>query len=367
MDKEIITKKQFIAIMIAFLIGSSMVLGVAGEAQRDAWISVLIAMVMSVPVFFVYSRIVSLFPGKGLYEILTTVFGKTLGKIISIPLIWYTFHLGALVIRNFTEFISIVTLSETPQYVIAMLMIILSIWIVKAGIEVIGRWSAIVVPILLWAIVLVTLLFIPELEFGNIKPILYDGLKPVLSAAFAVFAFPFAEVVILIAVFDNLKKGDSPYKVFYWGLLIGGINLAMITLRSLLALGLPTISITYFPAYASVRLINIADFIERIEVTVAISFMLGGFVKVSMCLLVASRGISKVLNLKSYRPIVAPVGLLMMILSLIIYSSAMEMFEWVEKYYKYYAILFQIIFPIMIWIGAEIKARKRRNGKMARG
>lgn len=367
MNKEIITKRQLIAIMITFLMGSSLVMGVGGEAKRDAWLSVLIAMLLSIPVLSIYARIVSLFPDKGLYEILTAIFGKTIGKIIALPFIWYAFHLGALVIRNFTEFINVVTLPETPQYVIAFLMMLLSIWIVKAGIEVIGRWCGVVLPIILSAIFIVTLLMIPDLEFENIKPVLYEGFKPVFNAAFSVLSFPFAELVILIAIFINLKKGNSPYKIFYWSLLIGGSVLAMITLRSLLVLGLPNISIMYFASYASVRLINIGNFLQRIEVTVAITFMLAGFVKVNICLLVASRGIARVLNFENYRQIVAPIGLLMMILSLIIYSSAMEMFEWAELYYKYYAIFFQILIPIVIWIGAEIKARKRRNGKLARG
>lgn len=90
-----------------------------------------------------------------------------------------------------------------------------------------------------------------------------------------------------------------------------------------------------------------------------IVFMLGGFLKCSLCLFAAGRGMEKVLALESYRQIAAPLGLLMMILSVIIYSSNMEMFEWAEKYYKYYALPFQIIFPVFIWIGAEIKARKR--------
>lgn len=62
MEREIITKKQCIAIMVAFLLGSSLVLGAGGDAKRDAWIAVLAAMVISLPVFFVYARLVSLFP-----------------------------------------------------------------------------------------------------------------------------------------------------------------------------------------------------------------------------------------------------------------------------------------------------------------
>lgn len=364
MGSEIITKKQCIAIMVAFLLGSALVLGVGGEAKKDAWIAILIAMLMSLPVLSIYARFLSLFPCNGLYEILLIVFGKIIGKIMALPFIWFAFHLGALVIRNFTEFIKIVTLTKTPQYVIAIFMIILCIWAVKAGIEVIGRWSAMVLPIMLITIFVVTLLFIPTLELRNIKPILYDGFKPVLNAGFSVFSFPFAEMVLFTVIFGNLKNNNSPYKIYYWSLFIGGAIIILVTVRSLLALGAGNTSIMYFASYASVQLLNIGNFLERFEVSVAIVFMLGGFVKVCICLLAAGRGIAKVLNFSNYRQIVAPVGLLMMILSLIVYSNTKEMFEWAVKIFPFYAIPFEIIFPLIIWIAAEIKARSIK-GKAA--
>jgi spore germination protein KB len=265
MNSEIITKRQCIAIMIAFLLGSSLALGVGSEAKRDAWIAVLAAIVIALPVLSIYARLVSLFPGKGLYEILPAVFGSTIGKIIMLPYIWYAFHMGALVIRNFTEFIMIVTLPETPQYVIAIFMTVLGIWGARAGIEVIGRWAAIVLPVIIMAIMLVSFLLIPNLELKNIKPVLSDGIKPVLAATFSVFSFPFAEMVLFTVIFGNLKNKSSPYKIYYWSLFIGGIIISWVTIRSVLTLGLPNTSIMYFSSYASTRLINIGNFLKRLK------------------------------------------------------------------------------------------------------
>jgi spore germination protein KB len=359
MDVEIISNKQFIAIMVVFLLGGSIVMGVGDDAGRDAWVAVLAAMLIAVPFLFVYARIAWVYPGKGLYEILFDVFGGIAGRIIAIAYLLYAFHLGAIVIRNFTEFIQVASFTETPQYVTAFFIAILSIWIVKAGIEVIGRWVSIVLPIMLTSILIVTILVIPKMEFYSIMPVLYNGFTPVLKSSFAVFSFPFAESVILLALFENIKKEYSPYRMFYAGLFIGGSIVLLVTLRSLFSLGETNVSVLYFPPYSSVRLIKIGEFLERIEVVVVVVFMLGGFLKCSLCLFAAGKGMEKVLGLESYRQIAAPLGLLTMILSVIIYSSNMEMFEWADKYYKYYAMPFQIIFPVLIWIGAEIKARKR--------
>lgn len=357
MDKEIITQNQGIVLMVTFILGSTLVLGAGGEAKQDVWIALIIAMLMVIPFLFIYARLLSIFPGKGLYEILNHVFGKVFGKIVALPFIWYALHLGSLVIRNFTEYINIVSIPETPQYIIAIFLILLCIWAAKAGVEVIGRWTTIMLPLVIIAILIVTFLLAPLFEFKYLKPILYNGLKPVFDSAFSVVAFPFAETVIFTTVLNSLRSNSSPYKVYYWSLFIGGLTILLIAVRSLMTLGAENVSIMYFASYESVRLINIGDFLQRIEVSVTVVFLLGGFVKASICLYAASIGIAKALNIGNYRQIVAPVGLLMMVLSIIIYRNAMEMFEWAEKVYKFYAIPFEIILPLIILIAAEIKVR----------
>ena len=361
MNKEIISSKQYTAILSTFLLGSAIVLGIGSSAGRDVWIAVLIAILISVPFYFIYARILTLFPGMGLFDIIPLIFGKIVSKIFAIMIVWFAFQMGAKVVRNFTEFIRTVALLKTPQYIIAFPLILLSIWVVKAGVEVLGRWTAIVFPIMIFSIIAITFFLIPILEFKNIKPVLYEGMKPVMSAAYSVFAFPFGEALVMTAFTFRMQQKKSIYKAFFFSLLIAGATILVVTVRSLLSLGEANVAIHYFSSYASVRLVSIGEFFQRIEVTVAILFLLGGFVKTGVCLYATSRGLASVLNISNYRLIVAPVGLLMMLLSTIIFNNTMEMFFFAENIYKFYAVPFEIIIPFIIYIGAEIKARSMKK------
>ncbi len=349
--------------MITFTLGSTLVLGAGGAAKNDIWLAILISILMVIPMILIYARILTIYPGKSLYEILEAVFGKVFGKILALPFIWFAFHMGSLVIRNFTEFIVIVSLPGTPQTIIAIFMTVLCIWAVRAGIEVMGRWTAIMLPILMLVILAVTFLFAPILDFRNLKPVLYEGFKPVMDSAFSVFAFPFAETVLFLTILHKLRAKSSPYKVYFWNLLIGGSIILIVSVRTLLSLGVANISILFFPSYASVRLINIGDFLERIEVSVAMIFLFAGFIKISVCLYAASTGIASLLSYQNYRRIVVPIGLSMMILSAIIYTNTLEMFEWSNIIYKYYALPFEVFLPLIILISAEIKSRSAGNKK----
>jgi spore germination protein KB len=117
----------------------------------------------------------------------------------------------------------------------------------------------------------------------------------------------------------------------------------------------------YFPAYEAVSRINIGDFLQRMEVTVSFVFFISVFVKSSVCLLVTSKGIAKMFNLKDYRSIVIQTGFLMIYFSYTFYDNIMEMKYWADKVYPYYVFPVQVILPIIIWITAEIKSRKKKQ------
>ena len=365
MSKESITQKQSIVMMITYMLGSSMVLGAGSEAKQDVWLALLIAMLMSVPVMYIYIRFHVIYPDKSLYEILNTVFGRVLGKIVAIPFIWFAFHLGALVLRNFLEYIKIVSMTQTPMFAFAIVMIISSIYGVRAGVEVIGRWTTIILPFLMLSVLIVTVFLSPLFDFGNLKPVLYNGFKPILYNAISALAFPFAETVIFTAVLDKIRDKRSLYKIYYVSLIFSGIVLIIISLRSILTLGAENVGNMYFASYAAVGLIDIGDFLERIEVSVTVVFLFGGYVKNSICLYAASTGIANVLNIDNYRQIVTPVGMLMLVFSFIIYNNTMEMFEWANKIYKYYAIPFEVVLPLIVLIVAEIKIRLTKKKKRA--
>lgn len=360
MRKEYITQKEAISIMMIFLFGSSFILGIGAQSKNDAWISGIVGLIMAIPFIFIYARVSSLFPEKDLFEMLDMIFGKIIGRIFSILYIWYSFHLGALVVRNFGEFIITVAMPETPLFVSMLCLTIVNITVVRSGIEVMGRTSAYLLPVLLFIIIAVQIMGFPLFNFSNIKPLFGNGWSLILLGSTTAFAFPFAESVIFISILSSLKPKSSHYKVFFIGTLVSGILIILITLRNILTLGGLQANI-YFPAHVAVSRINIGEFLQRIEITVALVFVVGAFIKTSVCLLVACKGIAYLFHLNDYRSTVIQVALLMLYLSVILYGSIMEMGNWAFQTYFYYAFPFQVIFPIIILITAEIKVRKNKS------
>lgn len=356
MEEKAITYKQGISLIILFISGSAVIFTPGIAAKQDVWLSTVLAMLFVLPILLIYERLLYLFPDKDLFDILQITFGKGIGNIISILYVWFSFHLGYLVLRNFSDFISIIGLTETPETVSLLCIVALCIGAVKYGIEVMGRWGEIAVIFLVISTLILIMLVINNMDINNLKPILYNGMKPVLKGTFSIFSFPFAEVVIFTMVFTSFKEKGAP-KIYRKGLFLGGILILITSVTDILVLGASMAEVYYFPAHAVARRINIGDFVQRIEIFVSLVFLIGGIIKISMCLLAASKGVAKLLNFKDYRFIVTPIGIMMVNLAILSYESVMEMSKWAVEVWPYYAFLFQVILPIIIFVGVEVKRK----------
>lgn len=360
MEEKAITYRQGVILIILFELSSAIIFITGIKAKQDVWLAIVLAMLFALLIVLMYERFLYLFPGKDLFDILQIIFGKGLGKIISILYVWFSFHLGSLVLRNFGDFISVVSLNATPEAVILLCIIAICIVAVKYGIEVIGRWGELAVIFLVIPLIIIIILLINSMDINNLKPILYNGIKPVLKGTFAVFAFPFGELVIFSMVFTTFKEKGIP-KVYRKGLILSGILLIIINLVMILILGVNIAEIHYFPSHETVRRINIGDFIQRMEILVSLIFLIGGILKVSMCLLAASKGVAKLFNFKDYRCIVTPIAIMMLNLTILSYESVMEMSEWTAKVWPYYSFIFQGILPIIIFVGVEVKRKMMKS------
>ena len=357
MKNENISERQGIILITLFIIGSTFLIGSGGAAKQDAWIAVIIAILCSIILLLMYSRILSLYPGKDLFDILQIVMGKFTGKIISTLMIWFAFHLGALVLRNLSEFTNILIFADTPVVMPMIFLTMLIIWSLKAGIEVLGRWSEFFIWIVLIISLFLTVFLIPEISINRLKPILNNAISPLLKGTLSSFCFPFAETVVFTMLFSNVSNIKSYNKTFIVGLLIGGGIIFLATIRNILVLGSETIARIYFPTTMVVSLVHLGSMLQRLEILVVIAFLICVFVKVSICTLAVCNGISKIFGFNDYKFIATPVALLMLSFSFILYKSTMEMSFWAFNVYPYYAFIFEVIIPLVIFISAEIKSR----------
>jgi len=360
-QKEIINQKQAIVLMVTFIMGSGTIVGTGDKSGQDIWIALLIAMAGASIIMAVYARIIKLFPGMDLFDLLDKLFGRILGKFIALIFTWYLFHVGLNLIRNTSEFIRIISLDATPQCVIALFTGVLIAYALRCGIEVIGRWVSIFFPVIIVISITLSVIAVDMYDFDRLKPVLYEGLKPVLSDAFGIFAHPFAETVVFLGIAGCFQKQSNPHKIFNIALLIGGLYMLMLAVRTIALMGPVNKSLQMFPPYITARIIKIGDFFQRIELINAVIIVTAVFTKVTVYMFSFAKGMSYLLKIDDYRTLSTPLVFFTAAYSIFLFDNALFMVKWALNVFPYYAIPFEIIIPLLVWIAAEIKARNDKK------
>lgn len=361
MNREVISDKQAISIIILFMSSTSTVLMVALSAGGDFWLAIIFSALIAIFISFIFISLHTTFTGKNFFEICEACFGKFVGKLICILYIYFVFEEGTSVLTNAKQFMTEISLPETPRVITIIPIMFLCVWACKKGIELIGDLSRFFMVIFIVLVFIIVIFLLPQMDMNNLEPILYKGFTPVFKGTLEAFTFPFGEIVMLSMIFSDFKTKKSVYKIYIIGLLGSMIISLLIATATVLVLGINIAKTSYFPVFTAVTKINIKEIIQRIEIIAVLIGVVGAFIKSSILLLAVCIGISKVFNISDYRFILTPISLLMINYSSILFKSRMEFIKYTSEVWTYYAIVFEVFIPILILFTAKIRKKKLKG------
>lgn len=365
LEKGRVTDTGFVMLIFGLIIGASSLQPPGRAAEQDAWIAILIGIAEGLLIAALFLILTKRFPGKTLVEISDIVYGPYLGKVVSIIFLWYLFHIGSLVLTNFTDYFSALFLTKTPHIILLATMVLICVSAAKKGIEVITRCSVILVPLAIFFYFLTIAFLIGDFEIKNLQPVLATPPAELLWAAHGAASFPFAETVAFLMVFPFLNNKRDAVPATFKGIIIAGLVLTGSVVRNIAVLGASEKAYIY-PSFHAVAIINIAEIITRLELLASLIVLGMGFLKAVVFLYGVSLGVAQVCSLRSYRSLVVPVAVLMSILALYNFPNPAEYIRFVSNAYPVYALPFQVIIPLLTLIIAIIRKIDRRDGDSAR-
>ncbi|MBU5427879.1 endospore germination permease [Tissierella pigra] len=360
MENKKISSSQYKSLMVIFIFGTSLIFVGNIHGEEDIWISILIAIAMSMPLALIYGKIAKLFPKMGLFDIFIKTYGKVLGKFFILAYSFHFFHLATMILRSMTEYIQVASLPDTSQYTTGILIGILIIYTINAGLSAFSTWAKLILPIVILLIITTIILGFNQFDYSYLMPILYNGLKPVMVNSYLFITFPFAETIVFLVFSAYADDNNDFTKVYIHSILIGGFFLLINVFRNILLLGFPNVNNVLFRSDFATSIITISNFIQRIEIIVSSNLTLTSFAKATTYLYAASLGFIKLFNIKKHKRFLIILCIIMVILSRFIFKSTMDMARFIS-FYQYYVIPFQFIIPLLTLTIGVIKKRNLKN------
>ncbi|MCU9612309.1 spore germination protein [Caldibacillus lycopersici] len=366
MEKAKIDSIQLFILVLLFEMGTSIVLAIGIEAKTSAWITILIGSLFGCLLFQVYIKLFQYYPNDLPTTYTRKIFGKYIGSLISFLYIVYFIYLTARVLRDFGELLLTFAYRNTPLFIVNSIMIIVVIYGAKKGIEVIARTAELnFLLIYFMAITGFILIFMSGLiDINRLKPLFGEGILIIFKVVATQTVYvPFGEMVIFSYLFPYLNHPKSTRRIGTFGILLGGINLAITMAINIAVLTAPKVENTPFPLLTTIQQIQIANFLERLDVFFLVTLFIGAFFKILLYFYVAVIATTTLFNIKQKDSIVYPLGLVVLILSITTASSYQEHIqEGLEVVPIYLHLPLQIIIPILLLGIAMVKnKRKKKN------
>ncbi|MFB6466189.1 GerAB/ArcD/ProY family transporter [Cytobacillus sp. Hz8] len=364
MEKAKIDGYQLFVLVVLFEMGSAIVVSLGSSARQDAWIAILLGLSGGIFLFHITYQLYKYYPDLPLTGYAQKIAGKVVGRFIGFLYIIYFIYGASRVLRDFGELLTSTIYSHTPLLIINSLMILTIIYTVIKGIEVLARVGELffIVVYILAILGMLLIIFSKLIQVDHLRPILENGWKPVFKVFLGeTLTFPFGEMIIFSMILPNLNKPDNAKKICLSAMILSGINITITSMINIACLGVDLFMRSPFPLLNTVSRIEIANFIERLDVLFMLYLIIGGFFKVTIFFYGAVIGASDIFGFKNYRVLSLPIGLLVLFASMMIASNFSEHIkEGLQIVPKYLHWPFQIIIPTLLLLVAFIKKKRKK-------
>lgn len=326
MPREVISNRQLCIIL--FVIRSTPALAAlpfltSADARQDAWLSTVVAMAVTLLLALSLAALGSRFPRESAVQYSIRLLGPWAGRAVIISFLFIYLFFASLELRIYADMIITGFLHETPLLFVNIAMVLLAAVAAYAGLEVFARVADLIFPLFLIAVLLSLLLPLLQADWGNLQPVLARGWAPVLRGTLTSTGL----VTYLSVMAMLIPSLDRPQKAVPWTALavFGSFLVWFFSVIAVLGvIGEVEGARSLFPVLRMIRSVSFGIFAERIEALVIIAWGLGIFIGLATFQYAGALGVSHLFGLRNYRPLVLPMAVIWVALSVHISEDVFE-------------------------------------------
>lgn len=286
--------------------------------NQDVWIALLLSIPYTILIYLPILFLSNKFNNLTIIEYMEKIFGKFIGKLVGF---FYTVSFlisCTIIVATVLEMLGSTIFPETPVWVTSLFMMTTCTYISSKGLESIARGAEILVPFIIGILFLILALGYKNMDFTVLLPILSDSTFKSINIGAIDFAFKFPDVLILAMITPHLEKKGEFNKIFFKSLIYSMLMVTIIVIASQAALGVEQAKHSNFPFFTYARLINLLDFIQRIESLYVVSWIAGNIGKISGYLYFTTVALNQTTKRKENKSYIIPIGIIIVISSVII-------------------------------------------------
>lgn len=337
---------------------------IADAAGTDAWLIILLAGFVNILAAMIVVKLNTRFPGKTFGDYAQELIGTIPGKIILLLFIAYLTSVIAYELRAFTEVVKMFLLFRTPTEIIILSLILVCTYVVRGGVECIGRINELIFPMLFIPFFLMLLPGVNLLHFDNLLPMFQDIPKKLLMAL-PLTAYNFVGIELALFYIGFMKEPQKAYKPMILSICFITLFFAVITVICIAAFGTEYVPKLIWPLVNYVRAINLPGlFIERLDGILLSLWIMTIFTTIVTVYFVITYSLAKIFNTREQKQYVLPMVVVIYYLSLQPDSLA-QLFKWGGLFFPFATPFFLYFVPLFFLLIARIRKKGVKGNEKA--
>lgn len=327
---EKINSRQLIIFTALFTIGTSLLVNPAhlsSMVKQDAWIASIWTSCLNVAYLLIYILLINKYPNHNLLQIVDIILGKWVGKLVSLLYIMFFSLLTIFLLKFLGEFMKTMILPSTPTWFVNITfitVIMIGLWY---GITTFARSAELFFPIVIIFLMIITVSLFLYGDYSKLLPIGEHGVLSIFAAGLKMSTFQEHICLLMTLSFFRTRGNRTAARSLIIGTILGSFVLIIFSVVTVIILGSYNTAHTLYPVFVVVKRISIGDFFQRIEVLMIGVWFLAVFVKIYITYFASLVGMSEMLKISNYKPLILPLGVVLVVYANIVYPNTATLFE----------------------------------------
>jgi spore germination protein KB len=330
------------------------------KLENASWIAPLITGILSIIPIFLLLKVLSHYPNTNLMDILQIVLGKAIGFIIVFALWIMGFIANTFDSAIYTDIIGTMYFTETPTIFIYMVLMAVSAYGAKKGLEQIGSVAASVITYIKVSLFIALILALSKGNINFIFPIFGPG-KWELVKESSLKVSLYIEFLYLGVIASYVSSSKAFTKGTWISLIILIIEIPLSLLAYLSLFDYEPVKLLNYPFHETIRYISLG-FLTNIETLFFPFWLLASFVRFSIYLYISAVMFGWLFKIKNYEYLIPTFASIMVILGMIPDSPTFTIADIKEKTLNLATPIF-LFLPLLLWSIMKIRGGNKIEKK----
>ncbi|KPV45266.1 GerAB/ArcD/ProY family transporter [Alicyclobacillus ferrooxydans] len=313
---------------------------------RDGWLSVTVVLFTGLSIILVAIIHNRCFPQQSVMQGLTLSFGRIFGRAFGL---WYAlclYLIAATVWRELIVFLEVTVYPKTALSLLAAVLVFPIFYGLHKGIKSVGLFSDFLAPLAVVVSAVFVILSMEDVQLSSLRPILTDGLTPVLRGAVVPGITYVLEPLVILQLVQDLNRSKSlPWDFAIVVALVFCFLLAL-EVVSIGVLGGAIAGLRY-PILEVIRVIKISEFIERLDTLYVMAVLASIYIKLAVFIYAFCKAMEELFGLSSQKVVIWPATLLVWAGSMFLFKDVDSMGQFIILTTPAYFIFTFVVLPVL--------------------